>query len=54
MIRLYKKADKGMWEYRQFTAEWWEFKNDKLKQLYKSMAPDDQEMFPFDVWAVCS
>lgn len=52
MVKLYKKADKGLVEYRHFTLNRWSFKNDALKELYNRLSCVDKEQFDFNFWNV--
>uniref|UniRef100_A0A336MDU5 Fatty acyl-CoA reductase n=1 Tax=Culicoides sonorensis TaxID=179676 RepID=A0A336MDU5_CULSO len=50
LFKLYKKADKGMYEYRHFTLNPWRFKNDHLKKLHERLSEIDKKEFDFNLW----
>lgn len=52
MIRLYRKFDCGIKEYKPFLGEHWHFSNQNLRGLFKGMTKKDQLAFKFDVWDI--
>nr|CAD7199536.1 unnamed protein product [Timema douglasi] len=48
LIKIYRKIDKYMVSMKYFTSFNWNFDNRNSMSLYKSLTPEDQEIFYFD------